>query len=139
MRQLFSRPMLLVVCALALSLASCSSNNKGKIVGKWKATSATDGAGGAAADMLNLVMEFTADGNAVMTMSAGGKAETLLTAKYTLGTGDWVTLTAITPAKDGKAKSKDKIKISGDTMTIEGDGKGNVMTFTRMTDAPAGK
>lgn len=107
MRQLLSRPAALVVCAFALCLASCSSNNKGKIEGKWKNSSpiSTLPAGVVTA-------EFKPDGT--FTMSAGPIV--LVTAKYKLGIGDYVTLSDV--KTDGKTEKPGKVKvvINGDSM-----------------------
>lgn len=109
-----SRGFALLVLALALAAAGCSSNNKGKIVGKWET-------GGG-----KLVFEFTDDGRFI----ASGVVSA--TGNYSLGSGDWVFLRNISPPlKNNQTKSKDKIVINGDTMTIDSE-KGDKLTFNRM-------
>ncbi|VTR96799.1 unnamed protein product [Gemmata massiliana] len=102
-----------LVTGLALFATGCSSNNKDKIVGKWEA------AGGI------LTFEFTADGQFIASGAMSIKG------KYSLGAGDNVTLSDLNPPLDGKSKSKEKITINGDSMTIAGSSDGKSMTFTR--------
>lgn len=123
---------LLVVCGVALVATACSSNNKGKIEGKWKATSIPDMPAGVPAGAVQMVMEFTADGKMVMNMELLGTKQEVMSADYSLGSGDWVFFTNMKPTpKDGKTKSKDKITITGDNLTID-DEKGKTMSFTRV-------
>lgn len=123
---------LLVVSAVALAAAACGSNNKGKIEGKWKATSIPDLPANVPAGMVNMVMEFTPDGRMVTNMEMLGTKQEVMSANYSLGTGDWVNFTNMKPAqKDGKTKSRDKVVINGDTMTFQDD-KGKTLTFARM-------
>ena len=105
-------PVVFVVCAALLS-AGCESNNKGKIVGKWSAE------GGL------LVFEFTSDGRFI----ASGAVS--VTGKYSLGAGDTVNLSNLSPPLDGKTRSREKITITGDSMSVAG-GSGKSTTFTRM-------
>ncbi|MCI0701364.1 MAG: hypothetical protein L0241_09820 [Planctomycetia bacterium] len=120
------------------------SNNKGKIVGKWKATSwpgmdekdkqVMQKLGGE--EGFSIVIEFTDAGKmiGILNMNILGQTKTqeVMTADYKLGTGDWIFFTNMKPpAKDGKTESKDKIVISGDTMTIDTE-KGDKVTLTRM-------
>jgi uncharacterized protein (TIGR03066 family) len=125
-------PLTVLVCGLALGLAGCNSNNTDKIVGKWKVTSGLP----AEAATLNLEMfiEFTADGKFSMTMNALGTNKTLSAGNYSLGSGDTVNLTNLSPPLDGKTKSKEKITITGDTMSLATD-KGS-MTLTRVSGTP---
>jgi hypothetical protein len=114
----------LAFAVLALFAAGCSSNNKGKIVGKWQAKG------------VPLVFEFTADGK----FSATALGSTITQGRYSLGAGDTVNLSDLSPALEGKTRSREKITINGDTMTVAGN-KSADMTFTRMgsTAAPEGK
>jgi hypothetical protein len=144
MRQPFPRPLALAVCALALCLASCSSSNKGKIVGKWKTVAMPDTAkqGIPAGATVDMYFEFTADGRFIVTgeVSFAGMKQTkeVATGKYSLGMGSTVTISDITPPLDGKSKSREKIVINGDTMTLDTE-KGEKITLTRVTaGAPAG-
>lgn len=93
-------PALALVAALALFATGCKSNNEGKIVGKWAGTN-------------GVVFEFTADGQFLVN---GGQTAR---ARYSLGTGDNVTLTNLSPpTKEGATRSRERISITGDTMTI---------------------
>jgi hypothetical protein len=71
------------------------------------------------------VFEFTADGRFLAT------GVNTITGKYSLGAGDNVTLSELNPPLSGKTRSREKITINGDTMTVAGTG-GKSMTFTRM-------
>lgn len=134
---------LLVLAGLALAAAGCGSNNKGKIVGKWKATTLPGMSEDdkkaiklIGEDNFALIIEFTDAGKmtGVANVTIFGKTETkeVISADYSLGTGDWVFFTNQNPPpKDGKTKSKDKITINGDTMTIDTE-KGEKITLTRM-------
>jgi hypothetical protein len=132
-------PVLFVLCAGLLS-AGCGSNNKGKIVGKWKATnlpgSDKDKEALKMAQDVALVLEFTADGKmtGTATVTVFGQTQTkeVMSADYKLGTGDWVFFTNVKPPpKNGGTKSKDKLVINGDTMTIDTE-SGEKITLTRM-------
>jgi hypothetical protein len=129
----------LVLSGLALAAAGCGkSNNEGKIVGKWKAT-AVPGMSPEEQKKLNdlppealsAVIEFTADGRMIMSLNMLGQSQQLGTAKYTLGSGDWVNLTDLSPPQNGKTQSRDRVVISGDTMTVDTE-KGEKITLTRV-------
>jgi hypothetical protein len=141
--RLSTRPLALIaVCGVAMLCTACGSNNKGKIVGKWKAT-ALPGMSAedtekfkAMGDAMSVVIEFTADGKMIgtITMDMFGKknSQEIMSANYKLGTGDWVHFTNIKPPpKDKKTESKDKVVINGDTMTLETE-KGDKFTLTRI-------
>lgn len=107
---------------VALFATGCNSNNKGKIVGKWQAKGA-----------IPLVFEFTADGQFVAT----ALGTTVTKGRYSLGSGDTVNLSDLSPALEGKTRSREKITITGDTMVVAGN-KSADMTFTRVgANAPA--
>lgn len=141
--RLSARPLALIaVCGLAMLCTACGSNNKGKIVGKWKATSFPGMDETAKAnlkkmgdDAFSLVIEFKPDGKMVGTMTINmlGKSQTeqVMSADYALGKGDWVNFTNMNPPQEGKSQSKDKVVIQGDTMTLETE-KGEKITLTRM-------
>lgn len=123
-----------VLAGLALVAAGCGSNNKGKIVGKWKADSVGDGDPKMAqlGDDMGLFFEFSADGKFNASVSILGTTKEVGSAKYSLGSGDWVNLTDINPPQqDGKTQSKEKVTINGDKMTILGENN-KTMTFTRV-------
>lgn len=132
-------PVLFVACA-ALFLTGCSSNNKGKIVGKWKSTNLPDTAGKdketlKLAEEVALIFEFTEGGKmtgtASITMFGQTQTKQVMSADYSLGSGDWVFFSNIQSDKSGLKKSRDKIVINGDTMTIDTE-KGEKLTFARM-------
>ena len=123
MRQLLARPVVLAVCVLAVSLASCSSKNKGKIEGKWKNTSTIEKIPPGV-----ITAEFTPDGT--FKMSAFGND--IMTAKYKLGMGDTVSFSDI-QTKDGSKPGRVKISIDGNKMTWT-EAKSSY-TFERVTDA----
>ncbi len=108
---------LALIAVLALVATGCSSNNKGKIVGKWASPNGP-------------VFEFTADGRFVVTAPGGVQ---IASARYSLGAGDNVTLSDLSPAtKDGKTRSRERIAISGDSMTITGSRGDQPLVLTRM-------
>jgi len=112
---------ILIVCLLAVATTSCS-NNSGKIVGKWQAQGrfADDNSGAT-------VLEFTSDGRYIWSI---GNDE-ILTAKYSLGAGDSVTLRDVSlPQKGGFTKVGVKVTIKGDTMTWKQDD--GTFTLTRI-------
>lgn len=127
-----SRPLALALLAgLALIATGCSSNNKGKIEGKWKVTSGSGAVEGAGPDA-GTFFEFTADGQFRIYASAGPVQMDAAKGKYSLGSGDTVNLTDLSPAIDGKTKSREKITINGDTMTVAAGKDGKITTLTRV-------
>ena len=134
---------LLVFASLALAVSGCGSNNAGKIVGKWKATTIPGMSEDQKAklkqlgpDAVSVIMEFTEDGrmtaSARISMFGQTQTQEVASAKYSLSSGDWVVFSDLKPVVDGKSTSRDKIVIQGDTMTIETD-KGEKITLNRMT------
>jgi hypothetical protein len=132
------------LAGFAVTLSGCGSNNKGKIEGKWKANAVDlpgipskdkEGLSKFPPDAAYVMMEFTADGRMIGTMNLkqgeSVNSQEVMSAKYSLGSGDWVNFTDMKPAQDGKTKSKDKIVINGDTMTIQTE-KGEKINLTRM-------
>lgn len=113
----------LVAC---LSLTACGSNNTGKIVGKWKVTSATmsdfekmKGMG------MTMGFDFRADGTVAVLMlpvedkpSEEVKGMELGTGQYKLEMGDRVTLSGIKSIADGKPQAAN-ISVNGDKMTFK--------------------
>jgi len=131
MCQSFRRPLVLIVGALALCLASCSSNNKGKIEGKWKSTTEIEKIPAG-----NAFAEFKADGT--LTITAG--TDVILTAKYKLGTGDFVSLSDVAAGGKPDKSGKVKITISGDSMKwIEDKNNFEFVRDTGGTPAPDSK
>lgn len=136
---------------LALATAGCGSNNTGKIVGKWKLASAP----GMKAEDLKMMetlkaflyFEFKPDGNMAVGVEFGdpamkelmakggenGGEKTVMNGQYKLLSGDDVEFSGMNDQKKagglfGKGdKSRLKIKIDGDNMTITGsDGVGQL-------------
>jgi len=101
-----------VIGILALACSACSSNNEGKIVGKWKNSAQHEGLPPG-----SVFFEFTADGKVIMTV-LGMQA---LTAKYKLGTGDYLTLSDVNvqvPTADKSERGgRIKVTIKGDNLT----------------------
>lgn len=124
-------PMTVLVCVLAVSLASCSSKNKGKIEGKWKNTGGLEGIPAGI-----VMVEFGTDGTFKMT----APGVELITAKYKLGMGDSVNFTDVQAKGNGEKPGRAQIKIDGDNMTWK-EAKTSY-TFTRVKDekpaAPGG-
>ena len=119
----------LVVCFVALSLASCSSQNKGKIVGKWRAVAAPNSPPAAETPQV----EFTADSRVVFSAIAPDGSGTEKTkGKYSLGAGELVTLTNLEPSMGGNATARCKITIADDSLTIHGDPKEPALVFKRV-------
>ncbi|WP_439629672.1 hypothetical protein [Gemmata sp.] len=135
---------------LALATAGCGSNNSGKITGKWKLVSAP----GLKAEELKMMealkaflfFEFKADGNMAVGVEFGDPAmkeamakandkgeKTVMTGQYKLLSGDDVEFSGMNDQKKAGGlfgtgdKSRLKIKIDGDNMTITGsDGVGQL-------------
>jgi hypothetical protein len=133
MHRLLTASLLAVV---VLSTAGCSSNNTGKIVGKWKATAvngagAIDGQLGGLPDDSGMYFEFTADGKFHAYGMVAGQRMDVSSATYSLGSGDTVNLSNLSPPQNGKTRSRETVTINGDTMTIKGEG-GKSLTFTRV-------
>jgi hypothetical protein len=76
------RRLVLLTGCVVLSLQGCSSNNTGKIVGKWELT-------GGRPPGASEIWEFTADGKVSVKMSIGARNKSLK-GTYTLGSGDTV-------------------------------------------------
>jgi hypothetical protein len=142
----------LAFASLALVAAGCSSNNKGKIEGKWKFVSIPGMDEGMLktleAQKIFLYMEFTPSGEARMGAAANDPElqkkidtageKTSLSFKYKLLSGDGVEfydLPAELREKGGglfgnKDRARTKVKIDGDTLTMTDD-DGKTGKFTR--------
>lgn len=127
---------LTVLGSLALALVflvGCKSGNKDKIVGTWESTAPIPP--GTDKDLgLKCTIEFTADGEfTIYESSPSTPREALNSGKYSLGDGDTVLLTDITPSKrDGRTSSTESISINGDALTMKFD-KSSSMTFKKVT------
>jgi uncharacterized protein (TIGR03066 family) len=125
------RRLLLGALALAfLALASCDfigpSNNKGKIVGKWRGSVNLYGKQNFPVSM---VMEFEKDGSFLI--KGYGPTKTLkVTGKYRLNGGDYVTLFDLSEPIMGSTVHREKVTIEGDSLTMV-DTDGTTMKFTR--------
>jgi uncharacterized protein (TIGR03066 family) len=109
---------LLAVGLLLLLVPACSSNNKDKIVGKWKLVSVP------ASVPFDMVWEFKSDGNLILTVQALGLSQNI-TGKYRLKSGDTVEITDLSESMPGEGKKlRRDFLINGDDMTMKGsDGK----------------
>lgn len=147
----------LLLAGLALAVAGCGSNNKGKIVGKWKVTDpsdkdpkAKDGFQKLGQMGIYMYMEFKDDSTAVMGFDAdkpgmiellkmgipGGKVT--FPAKYKLMSGNKVEIYDFSAeAKQilsGKGeRMRSDIIIEGDNMTIK-DADGTITKLVKITD-----
>lgn len=131
----------LAVAVIALAFTGCSSNNTGKIVGKWKMVSGSSSELETLKKMgLTMAWEFKADGTfatSVVSLNddkggGTGLADTskMPRGKYNLGFGNTVNFT------DDTATGKDKrmttnITIDGDNMTMK-DPDGTTMQLVRV-------
>jgi hypothetical protein len=113
---------LLVVSLSLLVVPGCSSNNSGKIVGKWsseaskvKGINLPEGA---------LQLEFRQDGGLVYRAGPATFEGT-----YSLGSGDTVTF-HLKQELQGKKDHSEKIVISGDKLTMT-DADGTSLTFKK--------
>lgn len=126
-----SRHLLLTVLALvSLALSSCDfigpSNNKEKIVGKWRGSVNLYGKKNFPVSM---VVEFEKDGSFMM--KGFGPTRTLkITGKYKLNSGDYVTLYDLSEAIMGRTIHRERVTIEGDSLTMV-DTDGTAMKFTR--------
>ncbi len=143
-----------LLAALALVATGCGgSNNKGKIVGKWKMTGGgvDDKMPKEMADKMYLMMEFKDDGTAGFSLVINdpemkkffeaSKENTSATFKYKLLKGDEVELYDLPKEmqneKSGfkKDRAKATIKINGDDMTmvvIDDDKKEQTVKLTKI-------
>jgi hypothetical protein len=140
---LTARSLMLFVVGVALFCTGCGSNNKGKIVGKWKVVSATGESDNSFKQMeqmkISLFFDFKDDNSVSMSVESteerpkGAKQEVnslfSFNFKYKLLSGDMVEfydLPKDLQQKGGgglfgsgtKDRGREKIKISGDNMTI---------------------
>jgi hypothetical protein len=145
---------LIAVCGLALACTACSSNNTGKIEGKWKLVSAPskDSKGKDEFDAMNkmgvyLYFEFKSDQSLVIGIGADdpkmldlikstvpGQKVTWM-AKYKLMSGDKVEVYDVKDEEFKKfmkgEKGRSDITIVGDDMTIK-DPDGSTSKLVRM-------
>jgi uncharacterized protein (TIGR03066 family) len=100
---------LVVAGCVLLSLPGCSSNNTGKIVGKWELT-------GGRPPGASEIWEFTADGKVSVKMSIGVRNKSL-NGTYTLGSGDTVEL-HFDEVFGGSNHHSQTMQIKGDELTM---------------------
>jgi uncharacterized protein (TIGR03066 family) len=113
---------LFVTAGVLLLLSGCSSNNTGKIVGKWEMTSGRPP--GASESW-----EFTADGKVSVNMSIGARHK-LLKGTYTLGSGDTVDL-HLDEEFGGSKHHSMAMQIKGEELTMS-DPDGTKATFKKV-------
>ena len=133
-------PVLFIACA-ALLTAGCGSNNKGKIVGKWKISDfggdKVDDKMKELGDKISIYMEFRADETGGFGVDVNdpvlkkafeaNKDKTTFSFKYKLLNGDVVEVYDLPKEmqENGpfgkKDRGKMRVKIDGDNMTISDD------------------
>jgi len=124
----------LALAGLALA-AGCSSNNKGKIEGKWKVVALPEKAEAKAKEDFEQMaklgtfayFEFKADGDVAFGSGKAGETQELgSVGKYKLGSGDTVDISAVPKEmqKGGgglfgqKDQARINVKITGDDMDL---------------------
>ena len=124
----------LAAVTLALVAAGCSSNNTGKIVGRWRADIADVPIG--PDGPTDVVWEFTEDGTFTVSRVISGReppiTERVASGRYMLGLNDNVSFTNLDPPLEGKSRSSERVVVNGDTMTVGGRGKDRTYKFTRL-------
>jgi len=116
---------------MAVVVAGCESNNKGKIEGtKWSSMSATVDGQRIPAGALKL--EFSKDGK--LRYDAGPK---VFTGTYSLGSGDYVTLN-LNQDLAGRKQHVETIKIEGSKLTMI-DSDGTSLSFRKVTSSSKAK
>lgn len=114
----------LVLAALILFSAGCSSNNKGKIEGtKWSSQAAVVKGVNAPAGILKL--DFSKDGSVIY--RAGTQT---FTGKYSLGMGSYLTLN-LDRELAGKKIHVEEVTINGNELTMT-DLDGTHITFNKV-------
>jgi hypothetical protein len=113
----------LVVAVALVAAVGCESNNKGKLEGtKWFGE--LKEAPGA-----SMTMEFAADGNLKMVISAKNVSKTI-TGKWRLSFGDYVEMTDLSEPLAGRTSHSEKITVEGATLTMT-DSDGKAISFQR--------
>ena len=93
----------LAVACLLLAVPACMSNNKGKIVGKWSVTGGSALPGGMMPPGTQMIMEYKSDGKFTWTVEANGVSQMVMSGDYSLGMGDNVTWSNLSPLVEGKS------------------------------------
>jgi hypothetical protein len=114
----------ILLTVLLLGLTGCSSN-RGKLVGKWEATSATSKE---MRDGLTFTMEFAEDGAFTFLLTDREKTMTYK-GRYSLGMGDTISLKDIEPPLNGRTTSTELISISEDRLTLKSTSRDKTMTL----------
>lgn len=134
----------LAVAVFALAFIGCGSNNKDKIVGKWKMVSASKGDEIETMKKMGLALAwvFNADGTfamEVVSAEAGKEPSPLAGAfdksklpsgKYTLAMGDTVNFSDVKNGS-GDKRLTTNITVNGDNMTMK-DPDGSTVQLTRV-------
>ena len=124
-----------LLCGVLVSVLSVGlpdpvkSNNEGKIVGKWESTG-----GNALPPGIYMNLEFTKEGKFSMTVGMKGaedKPAAVITGKYTLGSGDEVTLSDLSQPVSGKLTHKETVTIKDKELTMK-DADGKAVIFKKM-------
>jgi hypothetical protein len=113
---------ILAVVCLLMTVPACTSNNKGKIVGKWRSLDGQIPHGG------TMTLEFTADGK--VTIEASGVVSKRITGKYSLGMSDFVTFSDLSEPVAGRRTHGETVRINGSTLTMR-DFDGTTLNFSR--------
>ena len=118
---MFAAPTILVVLSTLHGVAVAGSDNAGKIVGEWK----IDGDA-------RMFFEFSDKGDFRAYVAFGEQTIEVTKGRYCAQARDAVLLFDLDPTLDGKRRGREKITISGDTMTIAAGKDGQALTFTRL-------
>ena len=113
----------LAILCLVLSVPACSSNNKNKIVGKWRSENGQLPYNGV------MTLDFAKDNRVTITISAASMSKTI-TGKYKLGAMDFVSFSDLSDPVAGRRTHSETIAITGNTLTMK-DFDGTTLRFAR--------
>jgi hypothetical protein len=106
-----------------MAVPACQSNNKGKIVGKWKTPEGQLPNGG------SMSLDFAADGR-VTILFGNAYFSKRITGKYSLGMSDFVTFSDLSECVAGRRTHGETVYIKGNTLRMR-DFDGTELTFSR--------
>jgi hypothetical protein len=113
----------LTVACLLVTAAACQSNNKGKIVGKWRSVEGQLPRGGM------MVLDFTADGR--VTIEAwNNDVSRRVTGRYRLYVSDYVHFSELSEPIAGFRSHSETVRINGNILTMS-DFDGRTLDFSR--------